>query len=102
MDVKAVLLAHVEGKLADGFEERQPFDVADRAADLSNDDVRIFRGKLSNGGLDLVGDLRNDLNGRTQVFAAPLLLDDVLVNPAGGEVAIAIKWCVGEALVVAE
>ena len=41
VDVQAVVLADVEGELADGFEERQPFDVADGAADLGDDHVDV-------------------------------------------------------------
>ena len=41
VDVQAVLLADVEGELADRLEERQPLDVADRAADLGDDHVDV-------------------------------------------------------------
>ena len=41
MDVEAVLLADVERELADGFQERQAFDVAHRAADLGDHDVDV-------------------------------------------------------------
>ena len=43
VDVQAVLLADVERELADRFEERLAFDVADRAADLGDDDVDVRR-----------------------------------------------------------
>ncbi len=39
VDVEAVLLADVEGELADRLEKRQALDVADRAADLGDHDV---------------------------------------------------------------
>ena len=41
VDVQAVLLADVEGELADRFQERQALDVADRAADLGDDHVHV-------------------------------------------------------------
>ena len=41
VDVQAVLLADVEGELADRLEERQALDVADGAADLGDDDVHV-------------------------------------------------------------
>ena len=47
------------------------------------------RGQLAHRRLDLVGDVRNDLHGLAQVVAAALLLDDGLVDLAGGEIAIA-------------
>ena len=45
VDVQAILLADVEGELADRFEKRQPFDVADGAADLGDDDIDVVGGQ---------------------------------------------------------
>ena len=102
VDVEAVVLADVEGELADRFEERQPFDVADGAADLGDDHVHVVGGQLADGRLDLVGDVRDDLHGLAEVVAVAFLLDDRLVDLAGGEVAVAAQRGVGEAFVVAE
>ena len=55
-----VLAADVVAELTDGFEERQRLDVADRAADLDDDDV-VLRRDAADRRLDLVGDVRNDL-----------------------------------------
>ena len=52
--------------------------------------------------LDLVGDVRDDLDGRAEVVAAPLAPDHRVVDPAGGDVRGARRVRVGEALVVAE
>ena len=52
--------------------------------------------------LDLVGDVRHDLDGRAEVVAAALAADDGVVDPAGGDVRGAARVRVGEALVVAE
>ena len=41
VDVQAVLLADVEGELADRLQERQALDVADGAADLGDDHVHV-------------------------------------------------------------
>ncbi len=41
VDVEAVVLAHVQRKLADRLQERQTFNVADRAADLGDDHVHV-------------------------------------------------------------
>ena len=80
-----VLAADLVAELADRLEERQRFDVADRAADLDDDDVVLGREPLDRG-LDLVGDVRNDLHRRAEVLAAPLLGDDVEVDAAGRDV----------------
>ena len=43
VDVERVLAADVLPQLADRLEERQALDVADRAADLDEDDVDVAR-----------------------------------------------------------
>ena len=75
VDVDGVLLADVVLHLPDRLEERQGLDVADRAADLDDDDVDAA-GRLADHRLDLVGDVRDHLHRLAQVLAAPLLLDD--------------------------
>ena len=96
-----VAAAGLGPELPDRLEERQRLDVADRAADLDDDDVDVAA-HLADVGLDLVGDVRDDLHRLAQVVAAPLLLDHRLVDLAGGEVVLALHDPRGEALVVAE
>ena len=67
----AQLLAH----LADGFEERQRFDVADGAADFDDRDIGAVGGHFAHGVLDFVGDVGNDLDGLAEVVAAALFQD---------------------------
>src|SRR5262249_9402454 len=102
VDVQAILLADIEGELADGLEKGQPLDVADGAADLGDDNIDVLGGEAVDSRLDLVGDVRDDLDGATEVVAAALLLDDGLVDLARGVVAVAAERRVGKALVVAE
>ena len=52
--------------------------------------------------LDLVGDVRDDLDGAAEVVAAALAPDHRVVDAAGGDVGGARRVRVGEALVVAE
>ena len=101
VDVERVLLADVLAELADRLEERQALDVADGAADLDDHDVDVA-GDGPDAVLDLVGDVRDDLDGPAEVVAAALLLDHRLVDLAGRPVAVAGRGRVGEALVVAE
>ncbi len=93
----AKLLPH----LADGFKKGQGLDVADRAADLDDRYVGIGS-HLAHGVLDFVGDVGNHLHRLAQVVAAALLGDDLLVNPAGGQVVVAAQPGVGEALIMAQ
>ena len=61
-------------------------DVADRAADLDDDDVDVLVGQPPDAVLDLVGDVRDDLHRPPEEVAAPLLLDDRAVDAAR-------SWC---------
>ena len=81
----------------------QRLDVADRAADLDDDHVGVGAGRrLADARLDLVGDVRDHLHGRAEEVAAPLALDDRVVDRAGGHVGDPGQALVGEALVVPE
>ena len=88
VDVQDVGPPDVLAHLADGLEERQRFDVADGPADLDDDDVRVaVAGDAPDPLLDLVGDVRDDLDRAAEVVAAALLGDDRLVDAAGRDVA---------------
>ena len=52
--------------------------------------------------LDLVGDVRNHLDRRAEIIAAPLLFDDRVVDLARRDVVGALQIFVDEALVVSE
>jgi hypothetical protein len=100
MDITAVLAADIEGELANGFQKRLTFDVADCAANLGDDDVDARLSQLVDAVLDLVGDVRNDLHGLAEILAAPLLLDHRQVNLPSRVVGIARQRAVGEPLIV--
>ena len=68
-------LADVERNLPDGFEERQPLDVAHRAAQFGDHDVDARLVQIEDGRLDFIGDVRDHLNRAAQVFAATFFFD---------------------------
>ena len=96
------LQAHLPG----GLEERQGFDVTHGAADLDDGDLGLGRGAHARAtldeGLDLVGDVRDDLHRAAQVLAPTFLADDGVVDLTGGEVVGAAHARRNEALVVAQ
>ena len=59
-------------ELADRLEERQALDVADRAADLDEHEVEAVVA-VEHEVLDGVGDVRDHLDRRAEIVAAPLL-----------------------------
>src|SRR5690606_20836334 len=81
---------------------------ADGTADLGDDHVRhaaglgVGVGHGRQAGLDLVGDVRNDLHGGPEVVPAALLGDDVGVHLARGDVGPLGEVPIEEALVVAD
>ena len=103
VDEHAAPAPDVDGELADRLEERQRLDVADGAADLGDHEVDVARlGDQRDPLLDLVGDVRHDLDGAAEVVAAALAADHRVVDAARGDVRGAARVGVGEALVVAE
>ena len=79
MDVEDVSGARLAAELADRLEERQRLDVADRAADLADHDVAVgLLGRAADAVLDLVGDVRDHLDGLAEVVALALPAQDAV------------------------
>ena len=95
------LAAELVAELADRLEERQALDVADRAADLAQDEILV--GEIGRDEfLDRVGDVRDDLHRRAEIFAAPLAGDHGRIDAAGGDAVAAPRGDADIALVMAE
>lgn len=101
MHIDRVVARQVVAELANRLQERHRLDIADRAADLAQYEVIVVIA-VQHEMLDLVGDVRDHLNGRAEIVAAPLALDDVLVDAAGGDVVLLVRGTPGEPLVMAE
>ncbi len=101
MHVDAVAAAKLYAELTNGLQEGQRLDVAHRPSDLDHADVGAVGAQLD-APLDFVRDVRNDLNRRAQIIAAPLLRDHALIDPAGREIAVAPRGSAHEAFVVAQ
>ena len=103
MDVERVVLADFLLHLADGLEERLALDVADRAADLCDDDIGAVRLRdIVDALLDLVRDVRDDLHRRTEVLAAALLRQHGPVDLARRDVGVLREVDIDEPLVMAK
>src|SRR5437588_7327095 len=85
MNVKHIFAPKVPAKFANGFEKRQAFDIANRAADLDDAKVVALGGQQYTP-LDFVGNVRNHLDGCAKVVAPPLLLNDGVVDLTGSAV----------------
>ena len=101
MNVDRGTARQLVAQLADGLEERQALDVADRAADLDQHEIDVLVAE-NDELLDGIGDVRNDLHGAAEIIAAPFLGEDVLVDAARGDVVGFFRRHAGEALVMPE
>ena len=97
-----VVPADVEAELPDRLEEREDLDVADRAADLGDHHVDVVGGQAGDAALDLVGDVRDDLDRLAEVVAPALGGQHRRVDRPGGGVRVLRQVLVDEPLVVAE
>ena len=87
--------------LADRLHVRQGLDVTHSTADLGDHKVVLrFASEDLHAALDFIGDVRDDLDGLTQIITATLFFDDALINAAGGDVVGLRGTHVQETLVV--
>ena len=103
VDEHAVATSGVDRELADGLQERERLDVANRPPDLGNDHVDGARlGHHPDAVLDLVSDVWNDLHRGSEVVAASLAPDHRVIDAAGGDVRRPGGVGIGVALVVTQ
>ena len=103
MDIQRIILAQFPTQLPDGFQKRQAFNVADRAADLNNGHIHVSGfGDLLDALFDLIGNMRDDLHGLAQIIPAALLGDHGIIDLAGGNAAVFGKLGIGETLIMAQ
>ena len=79
-----LLIAEFMAKLTDRLDERQAFNIADCAADLTQHEIFVVQVSLDEL-LDHVGDVRNYLHRRPQIQALAFPLQHRLVDAAGGD-----------------
>ena len=101
VNVERVIAADVLPQLPNRLEKREAFDVADGAADLHEHDVDAM-GHAPDRVFDLVSKMRNDLHRPSEIVAAPLLLNDALIDLSRRPVRLLCWRRVGEALVMPE
>src|SRR5690625_950945 len=103
MDVERVLGTDLVAQLADRFEIRLALDISNGAADLRDDDiVSASRARYQHPSLDLVDDMRHNLNGLAQVRAGALLCNHLEVDTPGCHVIGLTRRPAEEALIMTE
>ena len=103
MDKKGILTSHLITQLAQCFQKWLRLDIAYRAANLKNDYFRPgFFSHQSDATLDLVSDVRDDLDSATQVVTMALLADHLSINLSRGEVTETAQADIHKAFVVTQ
>ena len=104
MDIQNILTPNLAPELTRRLQKRQRFDIADRAADFRDDHIRrvLAEGNLQHAPLNLVGDMRNDLNRRAQIFALAFAGDDRVIHASAGDVCRLRQILVDEAFIVSQ
>ena len=101
MNVDGVVVTDGQRKLADRFEKRQAFDVADGPPHFHDHHVVLAGGgQRSHAAFDLIRNVRNHLDGRPQVIPPPFLGNHFIVHLSCRRVVLAGHADVEETLVV--
>ena len=101
VDIDDILPSFVSSNLADSFKEWLALDVADGAAYLNDGDVDVFLLGGIDEALNLVNDVRDDLDGFAKIFATSFFGYDGPIDLTGGNRARGIKRNVGKSLIMA-
>ena len=84
MDGQAVVLTQLKAHLPQGFQVRKRFDIPYRSTNFSDDNIvftRFFQ--QTDPSLDLIGNMRDNLDRFPEIRPSPLLLYDGQVNSSG-------------------
>src|SRR5215475_10540791 len=101
MDVQRMPTRQIVAQLPDRLEKRQAFDIADRAADLAQNEIKAFVA-FPDEILDGVGDVRDHLNRCAKIIAAALARKNILIDPSRRDVVVPCGGAPSEALVVSD
>jgi len=100
---ECVVGTEIPADLAYGFNKRERLDVTDRSTNFGDHKIVLAAfPQQENISLDLVRDVRDYLDGFSEVFAMTLLGDDVVVDPPRRDVVRLARFNVQEPLVVSE
>jgi hypothetical protein len=109
VDQGKVIVADTELELTHGLNKGSGLDITDGTSELDDADIGLLARVVNGDGgntldpvLDGIGNVRDDLNGLTEVVSLALTLDDIPVDLAGGDVVGAGQSNVKVTLVVSE
>src|SRR3954469_11974220 len=95
------ILRPLKRQLTNGLNKAEAFVVADRAADFGDMDIKTAAGP-DYSFLDMVCDVRNDLDCLAEVFAGPLIRNNFLQDASRHQAAVAGQFNIQKPLVMAD
>ena len=102
VDEHHVFFANVQRDLADGFQKRQPFNIADCASEFCDNNVHIGSPQCQDRRFNLVGDMRHDLNSSSEVLPTTFFFNNRQINLTSRVVGIAVENSGGESFIMAK
>ena len=90
-------------ELTDGFQKRLTFNITNGSAHLDDGDSGSCIRKIAvKPAFDLIGDVRDNLNGSSAVVAAAFLLKYGPVDLSGGNIGILVQTFIDETLIMSQ
>ena len=103
VDVHHVLPSHLRAHLSDGLQKGLGLDIAHGAPDLSDDHIHIAPAAHPvDALLDLIRDMRDNLDRTAQIAPLPLPVEDGPVYLAGGDGGVHRQIFIGKSLIVSQ
>ncbi len=101
MDEQSVFTSQLIAQLPYSFQEGLPLNVADRATNLYNDNIRAVRvPRCKDAALDLIGNMGNNLDSCPQITALALPVNDRFEDAPAGHAGTAQEVLIDKALIM--
>ena len=96
-------MADVVLELADGLKKRLALNISDRAADFNNGNLCFIAGVIAvETVLNLICNMRDDLNRAAAVIAAPFFVKDGPVNLSSRDIGIFVQTLVNKTFIMSK
>ena len=103
MNEQAILSAYFQGHLTNGFDKRLALNITDGSTDFGNHYICIgFLSPHVDKMLNLIGNMRNDLNRLAKILALTLTIQNIPVNLTTGKIGVLIQILINKTLIMSQ